>query len=133
MQSWLIILTLMHSLSIFCWQTMAFSLSSLNPALVDQDNSLATDQGKSYSPDSWDQFDVRFPDGSYEYRYELRDGTTRYERGYFTDYEDQDHQTKKSLAVVGYYAYRMTDGRYVTVFYNADRFGYRQNHGNLFF
>ncbi|XP_017086551.1 uncharacterized protein LOC108118388 [Drosophila eugracilis] len=69
-----------------------------------------------------DRFDNRYPDGSYEYRFELDDGTTRYERGYFAKINDV-----KTLMVVGYYAYRMTDGRYITVFYNADQFGYRQN------
>nr|XP_017010767.2 LOW QUALITY PROTEIN: larval cuticle protein 16/17 [Drosophila takahashii] len=69
-----------------------------------------------------DRFDNRYPDGSYEYRFELDDGTARYERGYFAKINDV-----KTLMVVGYYAYRMTDGRYITVFYNADQFGYRQN------
>jgi len=69
-----------------------------------------------------DRFDNRYPDGSYEYRFELDDGTARYERGYFVKINDV-----KTLMVVGYYAYRMTDGRYITVFYNADQFGYRQN------
>ncbi|XP_016979661.1 larval cuticle protein 16/17 [Drosophila rhopaloa] len=69
-----------------------------------------------------DRFDNRYPDGSYEYRFELDDGTARYERGYFAKINEV-----KTLMVVGYYAYRMTDGRYITVFYNADQFGYRQN------
>ncbi|XP_016962662.1 uncharacterized protein LOC108033047 [Drosophila biarmipes] len=69
-----------------------------------------------------DRFDNRYPDGSYEYRFELDDGTARYERGYFARINNV-----KTLMVVGYYAYRMTDGRYITVFYNADQFGYRQN------
>ncbi|KAH8368249.1 hypothetical protein KR084_008969 [Drosophila pseudotakahashii] len=69
-----------------------------------------------------DRFDNRYPDGSYEYRFELDDGTARYERGYFAKINGV-----KTLMVVGYYAYRMTDGRYITVFYNADQFGYRQN------
>ncbi|XP_023295111.2 uncharacterized protein LOC111678107 [Lucilia cuprina] len=69
-----------------------------------------------------DNFDHRYPDGSYEFRYELADGQARYERGYFITVNKQ-----KSLVVVGYYSYRMTDGKYITVFYNADRFGYRQN------
>ncbi|XP_022214081.1 larval cuticle protein 16/17 [Drosophila obscura] len=69
-----------------------------------------------------DRFDNRYPDGSYEYRFELDDGTARYERGYFAMVDKV-----KTLMVVGYYSYRMTDGRYITVFYNADQFGYRQN------
>nr|XP_016923062.1 larval cuticle protein 16/17 [Drosophila suzukii] len=69
-----------------------------------------------------DRFDNRYPDGSYEYRFELDDGTARYERGYFAKINNV-----KTLMVVGYYAYRMTDGRFITVFYNADQFGYRQN------
>ncbi|KAI8034319.1 uncharacterized protein LOC128264625 [Drosophila gunungcola] len=69
-----------------------------------------------------DRFDNRYPDGSYEYRFELDDGTARYERGYFAKINEV-----KTLMVVGYYSYRMTDGRYITVFYNADQFGYRQN------
>ncbi|TMW47509.1 hypothetical protein DOY81_007414 [Sarcophaga bullata] len=69
-----------------------------------------------------DNFDHRYPDGSYEFRYELADGQARYERGYFIKVNKQ-----KSLVVVGYYSYRMPDGKYVTVFYNADRHGYRQN------
>ncbi|XP_054729270.1 uncharacterized protein LOC129238255 [Anastrepha obliqua] len=69
-----------------------------------------------------DRFHHRFPDGSYEFRYELADGTARYERGYFLIYDKI-----KTLVVVGYYSYRQTDGRYITVFYNADQNGYRQN------
>ncbi|KAH8386624.1 hypothetical protein KR093_001601, partial [Drosophila rubida] len=69
-----------------------------------------------------DHFNNRYPDGSYEFRFELDDGTARYERGYFA-YVDE----VKTLMVVGYYSYRMPDGRYITVFYNADQFGYRQN------
>ncbi|XP_034489608.1 uncharacterized protein LOC117793406 [Drosophila innubila] len=69
-----------------------------------------------------DHFNNRYPDGSYEFRFELDDGTARYERGYFA-YIDE----VKTLMVVGYYSYRMPDGRYITVFYNADQFGYRQN------
>ncbi|SPP86533.1 larval cuticle protein LCP-14 [Drosophila guanche] len=69
-----------------------------------------------------DRFDNRYPDGSYEYRFELDDGTARYERGYFAMVDKV-----KTLMVVGYYSYRMSDGRYITVFYNADQFGYRQN------
>ncbi|XP_068156404.1 LOW QUALITY PROTEIN: larval cuticle protein 1 [Drosophila tropicalis] len=69
-----------------------------------------------------DRFNHRYPDGSYEYRFELDDGTARYERGYFALVNEV-----KTLMVVGYYSYRMTDGRYITVFYNADQFGYRQN------
>lgn len=69
-----------------------------------------------------DRFDNRYPDGSYEYRFELDDGTARYERGYFAKINEV-----KTLMVVGYYSYRMTDGRFITVFYNADQFGYRQN------
>lgn len=69
-----------------------------------------------------DRFNHRYPDGSYEFRFELDDGTARYERGYF-GYIDK----VKTLMVVGYYSYRMPDGRYITVFYNADQFGYRQN------
>ncbi|XP_037726613.1 uncharacterized protein LOC119557786 [Drosophila subpulchrella] len=69
-----------------------------------------------------DRFDNRYPDGSYEYRFELDDGTARYERGYFAKINNV-----RTLMVVGYYAYRMTDGRFITVFYNADQFGYRQN------
>ncbi|EDW75268.1 uncharacterized protein Dwil_GK20084 [Drosophila willistoni] len=69
-----------------------------------------------------DRFNHRYPDGSYEYRFELDDGTARYERGYFALVNEV-----KTLMVVGYYSYRMTDGGYITVFYNADQFGYRQN------
>ncbi|XP_037892633.1 uncharacterized protein LOC119639101 [Glossina fuscipes] len=68
-----------------------------------------------------DQFDYRYPDGSYEYRYELDNGSARYERGYFLQIDDQ-----KILVVVGYYSYRMPNGQYITAFYNADQNGYRQ-------
>ncbi|XP_058977477.1 uncharacterized protein LOC101891190 [Musca domestica] len=70
-----------------------------------------------------EKFDHRHPDGSYEYRYELSDGTARYERGYFLKIDQV-----RELVVVGYYSYRMPTGDYITVFYNADRYGYRQNH-----
>lgn len=69
-----------------------------------------------------DRFNHRYPDGSYEFRFELDDGTARYERGYFAIINKV-----KTLMVVGYYSYRMPDNRYITVFYNADQFGYRQN------
>ncbi|XP_075154525.1 uncharacterized protein LOC142228095 [Haematobia irritans] len=69
-----------------------------------------------------ERFDHRYPDGSYEFRYEISDGTARYERGYFVKIDEL-----KELVVVGYYSYRMPNGQYVTVFYNADRYGYRQN------
>ncbi|EDW07482.1 larval cuticle protein 16/17 [Drosophila mojavensis] len=69
-----------------------------------------------------DRFNHRYPDGSYEFRFELDDGTARYERGYFAIINEV-----KTLMVVGYYSYRMPDNRYITVFYNADQFGYRQN------
>uniref|UniRef100_A0A1B0FIC4 Uncharacterized protein n=1 Tax=Glossina morsitans morsitans TaxID=37546 RepID=A0A1B0FIC4_GLOMM len=68
-----------------------------------------------------DQFDYRYPDGSYEYRYELDNGSARYERGYFLQIDDH-----KILVVVGYYSYRMPNGQYITAFYNADQNGYRQ-------
>uniref|UniRef100_A0A1A9USY0 Uncharacterized protein n=1 Tax=Glossina austeni TaxID=7395 RepID=A0A1A9USY0_GLOAU len=68
-----------------------------------------------------DQFDYRYPDGSYEYRYELDNGSARYERGYFLHIDDH-----KILVVVGYYSYRMPNGQYITAFYNADQNGYRQ-------
>ncbi|XP_055846216.1 endocuticle structural glycoprotein SgAbd-1 [Episyrphus balteatus] len=68
-----------------------------------------------------EQFNHRNPDGSYEFRYELSDGNTRYERGYFLN-----RNNTPSLVVTGYYAYRLDDGRYTTVFYNADHNGYRQ-------
>ncbi|XP_060663639.1 uncharacterized protein LOC132796476 [Drosophila nasuta] len=80
------------------------------------------DQVEGRSGRLLDHFNHRYPDGSYEFRFELDDGTARYERGYFA-YVDE----VKTLMVVGYYSYRMPDGRYITVFYNADQFGYRQN------
>ncbi|XP_037938752.1 endocuticle structural glycoprotein SgAbd-2 [Teleopsis dalmanni] len=69
-----------------------------------------------------DRFNHRYPDGSYEFRYEQSDGSARYERGYFLLIDNV-----KTLVVVGYYSYRQPDGRYLTVFYNADQNGYRQN------
>ncbi|XP_067641063.1 LOW QUALITY PROTEIN: uncharacterized protein Cpr12A [Eurosta solidaginis] len=69
-----------------------------------------------------DRFNHRFPDGSYEFRNELADGTARYERGYFLIFDKV-----KTLVVVGYYSYRQSDGSYLTVFYNADQNGNRQN------
>lgn len=71
-----------------------------------------------------ENFDHRSADGSYEFRYELSDGTARYERGYFVKIDKV-----KELVVVGYYSYRMPNGQYTTTFYNADRYGYRQNNG----
>lgn len=122
---------LLHLLVIFSKQSFALNLSSSTSKT--QHNSPSQNEVKSYSKDTWDQYDYRFPDGSYEFRYELKDGTTRYERGYFMEYEDTNQEPKKSLAVVGYYAYRSPNGKYITVFYNADRFGYRQNQGNYYY
>ncbi|KAH8275057.1 hypothetical protein KR018_005183 [Drosophila ironensis] len=101
---------------------IALLACALSPALgqqiLQQDNEI----GSGGYARLLDRFDNRYPDGSYEYRFELDDGTARYERGYFAKVNEV-----KTLMVVGYYAYRMTDGRYITVFYNADQFGYRQN------
>ncbi|KAH8397980.1 hypothetical protein KR222_007800 [Zaprionus bogoriensis] len=102
----------------FAVLTLLLQLCTAAPPVAQLDKSPEQQRGARLL----DRFNHRYPDGSYEFRFELDDGTARYERGYF-GYIDQ----VKTLMVVGYYSYRMPDGRYVTVFYNADQFGYRQN------
>lgn len=100
-------------------------ISSRTKSSAKEQTSVKYDQVGGWNNPVLDNFDHRYPDGSYEFRYELADGQARYERGYFIKLNNH-----KSLVVVGYYSYRMPDGQYVTVFYNADQYGYRQNQGN---
>ncbi|XP_030572852.1 uncharacterized protein LOC115771327 [Drosophila novamexicana] len=66
-----------------------------------------------------DSFDQRSPDGQHEYRYQLSNGDTRYERSYWLP-------VGKSfvLARRGYYSVPLPNGQYSTVFYRADHQGY---------
>ncbi|XP_055914279.1 nematocyst expressed protein 4-like [Eupeodes corollae] len=75
-----------------------------------------------YPSQALDQYNHVYPDGSYEFRYELPDETVRYEKGYFIHYHH-----KQSLVVRGYYSYRLPGKGYLTVFYTADHYGYRQD------
>ncbi|EDV99740.1 uncharacterized protein LOC6564720 [Drosophila grimshawi] len=102
---------------------MLLQLSRAAPAVsLLSNNAAQQEQQVARGARQLDRFNHRFPDGSYEFRFELDDGSARYERGYFAYINEV-----KTLMVVGYYSYRMPDGRYITVFYNADQFGYRQN------
>ncbi|EDW65905.2 uncharacterized protein [Drosophila virilis] len=66
-----------------------------------------------------DSFDQRSPDGQHEYRFQLSNGDTRYERSYWLP-------VGKSfvLARRGYYSVPLPNGQYSTVFYRADHQGY---------
>ncbi|XP_055842640.1 spore coat protein SP85-like [Episyrphus balteatus] len=88
----------------------------LNPSIK------PTPSSASYPIPALEQYNHRFPDGSYEFRYELPDETVRYERGYFIQFHH-----KKSIVVRGYYSYRLPGAGYLTVFYTADQYGYRQD------
>ncbi|XP_068156440.1 uncharacterized protein [Drosophila tropicalis] len=68
-----------------------------------------------------DAYDYRHVDGRYEYRYELSNGDTRYERAYWLPigYE------RSVLARTGYYSIPLPNSQYSTIFYTADNRGYR--------
>ncbi|XP_062139757.1 uncharacterized protein LOC133848275 [Drosophila sulfurigaster albostrigata] len=66
-----------------------------------------------------DNFDQRFPDGQHEYRYQLSNGDTRYERTYWLPVGKN-----WVLARRGYYSVPLPNAKYSTVFYRADHHGY---------
>ncbi|KAG6441628.1 hypothetical protein O3G_MSEX001886 [Manduca sexta] len=59
-------------------------------------------------------------DGSYNYEYQISDGTHVGEYGYYTD----PRRTEESLVKKGWYSYRGADGKVYTVNYYADHTGY---------
>ncbi|EDW75267.1 uncharacterized protein Dwil_GK20083 [Drosophila willistoni] len=68
-----------------------------------------------------DAYDYRHADGRFEYRYELSNGDTRYERAYWLPigYE------RSVLARTGYYSIPLPNSQYSTIFYTADNRGFR--------
>ncbi|KMZ09604.1 uncharacterized protein LOC6725872 [Drosophila simulans] len=71
------------------------------------------------SPRLVDSFDQRSLDGQYEFRYQLDNGNTRYERAYWLPVGKDLVLAKK-----GYYSVPLPNDKYSTVFYTADHRGY---------
>ncbi|KAH8320129.1 hypothetical protein KR074_002392 [Drosophila pseudoananassae] len=71
------------------------------------------------SPRLIDSFDQRSLDGQYEFRYQLDNGNTRYERAYWLPVGKELVLAKK-----GYYSVPLPNSQYSTVFYTADHRGY---------
>ncbi|XP_001965584.3 nonsense-mediated mRNA decay protein 2 [Drosophila ananassae] len=71
------------------------------------------------SPRLIDSFDQRSLDGQYEFRYQLDNGNTRYERAYWIPVGKELVLAKK-----GYYSVPLPNSQYSTVFYTADHRGY---------
>ncbi|XP_016979564.1 uncharacterized protein LOC108044909 [Drosophila rhopaloa] len=71
------------------------------------------------SPRLIDSFDQRSLDGQYEFRYQLDNGNTRYERAYWLPVGKDLVLAKK-----GYYSVPLPNDKYSTVFYTADHRGY---------
>ncbi|KAI8034320.1 uncharacterized protein LOC128264623 [Drosophila gunungcola] len=71
------------------------------------------------SPRLIDSFDQRSIDGQYEFRYQLDNGNTRYERAYWLPVGKDLVLAKK-----GYYSVPLPNDKYSTVFYTADHRGY---------
>uniref|UniRef100_A0A1B0BNW5 CBM39 domain-containing protein n=1 Tax=Glossina palpalis gambiensis TaxID=67801 RepID=A0A1B0BNW5_9MUSC len=69
-----------------------------------------------------EQSDRRFKDGTYEYRFLLNNGVARYEKSYW---EGTGNDT--SLARKGYYSHPLKNGKFLTIYYTADRDGYRED------
>uniref|UniRef100_A0A1A9USX8 CBM39 domain-containing protein n=1 Tax=Glossina austeni TaxID=7395 RepID=A0A1A9USX8_GLOAU len=69
-----------------------------------------------------EQSDRRFKDGTYEYRFLLNNGVARYEKSYW---EGTGNHT--SLARKGYYSHPLKNGKFLTIYYTADRDGYRED------
>ncbi|XP_022214083.2 uncharacterized protein LOC111068711 [Drosophila obscura] len=66
-----------------------------------------------------DSFDQRSVDGQYEFRYQLDNGNTRYERAYWLPVGKD-----LVLARKGYYSFPLPNQQFSTVFYRADHLGY---------
>ncbi|XP_001991115.2 uncharacterized protein LOC6564719 [Drosophila grimshawi] len=79
----------------------------------------------TFKPESTDEirlvdgFDQRSIDGQHEYRYQLSNGDTRYERTYWLPVGK-----KFVLARTGYYSVPLPGAQYSTTFYRADHLGY---------
>ncbi|XP_016962512.1 uncharacterized protein LOC108032952 [Drosophila biarmipes] len=71
------------------------------------------------SPRLIDSFDQRSVDGQYEFRYQLDNGNTRYERAYWLPVGKELVLVKK-----GYYSVPLPNDKFSTVFYTADHRGY---------
>ncbi|XP_034658289.1 uncharacterized protein LOC117895025 [Drosophila subobscura] len=73
-----------------------------------------------------DSFDQRSADGQYEFRYQLDDGNTRYERAYWLPVGKE-----LVLARKGYYSFPLPNRQFSTVFYRADHLGYHVDMNTL--
>ncbi|XP_065365811.1 uncharacterized protein LOC135958828 [Calliphora vicina] len=70
-----------------------------------------------------EEFNRNFVDGSYEYKYILSNGVSRYEKSYWKPMG----KGKKLLARKGFFSHPLTNHKYLTVFYTADENGYQQD------
>ncbi|XP_001354730.3 uncharacterized protein [Drosophila pseudoobscura] len=77
-------------------------------------------------PQLVDSFDQRSVDGQYEFRYQLDNGNTRYERAYWLPVGE-----KLVLARKGYYSFPLPNRQFSTVFYRADHLGYHVDMNTL--
>ncbi|KAH8241642.1 hypothetical protein KR038_001009 [Drosophila bunnanda] len=73
----------------------------------------------SPSPRLIDSFDRRSADGEYEFRFQLDNGNTRYERAYWLPVGKDLVLAKK-----GFYSVPLPNDQYSTIFYTADNRGY---------
>ncbi|KAH8366966.1 hypothetical protein KR200_011684 [Drosophila serrata] len=73
----------------------------------------------SPSPRLIDSFDRRSADGEYEFRFQLDNGNTRYERAYWLPVGKDLVLAKK-----GYYSVPLPNDQFSTIFYTADNRGY---------
>ncbi|KAH8238305.1 hypothetical protein KR032_002896 [Drosophila birchii] len=73
----------------------------------------------SPSPRLIDSFDRRSADGEYEFRFQLDNGNTRYERAYWLPVGKDLVLAKK-----GYYSVPLPNDQFSTIFYTADNLGY---------
>ncbi|KAH8421525.1 hypothetical protein KR009_011055 [Drosophila setifemur] len=73
-----------------------------------------------------DSFDQRSADGQYEFRFQLDNGNTRYERAYWLPVGKDLVLAKK-----GYYSVPLPNEQYSTIFYTADHRGYHVDRHTL--
>ncbi|KAM7347473.1 uncharacterized protein ACRADG_007039 [Cochliomyia hominivorax] len=92
-------------------------------------NKSGTQQARYYHPAEdrkprvIEEFNRHFLDGSYEYKYTLSNGVTRYEKSFWKPVLGN----KKILARKGFYSHPLKNQKYLTVFYTADENGFLQD------
>ncbi|XP_037812657.1 integumentary mucin C.1-like [Lucilia sericata] len=107
------------------------SLATSKPdQVIDSNNSNQQQDEERYyhpaedkKPRVLEEFNRNFKDGSYEYKFILSNGVTRYEKSYWKPMG----LGEKLLARKGFYSHPLTNHKYLTVFYTADENGYQQD------